>query len=368
MDPVETVGHGAESVTKDWENPDKLPDNIGAVAPDVGESALGSPMAAGDLLLIVSSPKAGAGDGSGRIAKLKDRVGAAGLEVVQESNITVVEKRVRQEQDAGRRLCVAAAGGDGTLNLLASVLGSEVPLMPFPLGTENLVARHYGLMGPNGEFDINVAVSAVLNGANRVVDAGVATFLKRNGSRRNKLFLIMASVGFDAEVVRRMHLTRKGHINLWSYLKPIVAVLRRYRYPRIEVEQLDRQPEAVVEKAAELQSERFKVAWALLFNMPRYAAGLSIESLADETDGALDFCGLSYGSHFHGLRYLFGVLSGQHTRWADVKRFRGASFRLSSGKPVAVQLDGDYAGRLPMEVRVESKRVTLRLPASCMKL
>lgn len=274
------------------------------------------------------------------------------MEVVVETDITVVQKRVAAESASGRKMCVAAAGGDGTLNLLASVLPPEVPLMPFPLGTENLVARHYGLLGPTGTFDLDVAVQTVLRGRLKRVDAGMATFLKRNKSRRDKLFLIMASVGFDAEVVRRMHLTRRGHINRWSYLKPILASLRKYRYPRIRVES----------PGGTSSDDPLTVAWALLFNLPRYAAGLSIESLADETDGELDFCGLSYGSHVHGLRYLVGVLTGRHTSWKDVKRVRGASFRLTSTLPVAVQLDGDYAGRLPVEIRVEPQRVTLRLP------
>lgn len=343
------------------ENPDNLSVETSQSVPVGSELSANTRLQKGDLLLIVGSPKAGAGNSGARIALLKERIAAAGLETAIESDITTVQKRVAEELLSKRRLCVAAAGGDGTLNLLASVLSPSVPLLPFPLGTENLVARHFGLLGKNGSFDINVAVDAVLNGRNHRIDAGVATFLKRNGSHREKMFLIMASVGFDAEVVRRMHLTRKGHIHRLSYLKPILAVLRRYRYPRISVESGEELScEHPIIDEAGLKS--LSVAWGLIFNLPRYAVGLSIESMADETDGQLDFCGLDRGSHFHGLRYLLGVVTQRHTSWKDVKRFRASWFKLNSKTPIAVQLDGDYAGRLPMEVRVEPRRVTLRLP------
>jgi diacylglycerol kinase family enzyme len=214
------------------------------------------------------------------------------------------------------------------------------------------------LISDSGVFDIDVAVATAVRGRLCHIDAGVATFFKRKKIRSEKMFLIMATVGFDADVVRRMHLTRKGHIRRWSYLKPILTSLRKYRYPRIRVEPLG-SVDGVNEPKFE---EPLTVAWALLFNLPRYAAGLSIETLADETDGSLDFCGLSRGSHANGIRYLLGVIFRKHTGWSDVKRMRGKHFRLSSVLPVAVQLDGDYAGRLPVEIRVEPLRVTLRLP------
>jgi diacylglycerol kinase family enzyme len=47
-----------------------------------------------------------------------------------------------------------------------------------------------------------------------------------------------------------------------------------------------------------------------------------------------------------------GVLRGRARRW-----------HLSSEQRVPYQLDGDYAGRLPVEIQVLPQRVTLRLPS-----
>jgi diacylglycerol kinase family enzyme len=368
MNPVENLGHG----TAEHDGSDK-----NCHAAERGDDAMTIPTVApsaplelgrGDLVIVAASPKAGSGEGHRRISQVSARVAASGIEVVVESSLKKIVALVTQAITSQRPLCVAAAGGDGTLNLLASALPRHIPLMPFPLGTENLVARHYGLLSPTGVFDEQVAADTLIRGRLLRIDAGFAKFLSRRKLRRERMFLIMASVGFDADVVRRMHLTRRGHIRRWSYLKPILASLRRYHYPRIHVERLDHDRSAATSGAAatgETDSrgdDPLTVAWALLFNLPRYAVGLTICATADATDGKLDFCGLRYGSHVHSLRYLAGVLLGRHTTWADVTGLQGCKFRLSSSKPLAVQLDGDYAGRLPIEVRLEPQRVLLRLP------
>lgn len=302
----------------------------------------------GDTVVIATSLKAGSGAGREGLDLLEQALRAADLRVARETDVAIITRRVDEALERGRPPCVVAAGGDGTLNLMASVLSAEVPIMPLPLGTENLVARHYGVSSAP-----LAAAETILRGRSLRIDAGIASFGSRAESlrrRRERMFLVMASIGFDAQVVRRMHLTRRGHIRRWSYLKPILATLRSYRYPPVRVELVGEEAEAL------------KVAWALVFNLPRYAAGLAVETEADETDALLDFCGLREGSMLHGLRYLGGVLAGRHAGWPDVHRIRGERFRFSCDAPLAVQLDGDYAGRLPVEVRIEPQRVTLRLP------
>ncbi len=301
-------------------------------------------------MVIASSPKAGSGAGRDRLELLRQKLAAADLRVEMHSDLATLRHRVDEALEGGRPPCVVAAGGDGTLNLMASLMPASVPIMPLPLGTENLVARHYGVSNLP-----EAAAETILRGRSLRIDAGIARFGDATQPRRRsreRMFLVMASVGFDAQVVRRMHLTRRGHIRRISYAKPILATLRSYRYPPVRVEQF----------GSEADGDPLTVAWALVFNLPRYAAGLAVEAGADETDGLLDFCGLRDGSLLHGLRYLGGVICGRHARWPDVHRVRSEHFRFSSETPLAVQLDGDYVGRLPLEIRVAPQRVTLRLP------
>ena len=55
------------------------------------------------------------------------------------------------------------------------------------------------------------------------------------GRPDKRIFLMMAGCGFDAEVVRRLHQERTGHIHHLSYAKPILDSIRSYEYPELRV-------------------------------------------------------------------------------------------------------------------------------------
>jgi diacylglycerol kinase (ATP) len=251
---------------------------------------------------------------------------------------------------------IVTAGGDGTLALVAQNTPPSTVLLPMPLGTENLLAKHFGFTA-----NPNDIIETLLHGIDRPIDAGIA-----NG----KLFLVMATCGFDAEVVRAMHLTRRGHINRFSYTRPILRTLKRYRFPPLSVTLLSEHPDDGSKtcdiQADSLQAEQLvSCRWAMIFNLPKYAASLPIETAAICDDGLLDFTGLTNGSIVSGLRYLGGILAGRHIHWRDVTRKQITGCRISSPVRVPYQLDGDYAGRLPLEIRVLPNYIKLRLPTNC---
>lgn len=337
------------------------------LAPAHDDAAAGGSPRRVRRVIVACSPNAGAGDGSQRLEDFLAALTARQIEVVVRSELSAIEQLIARPPEDLVETVLVAAGGDGTLNLIASRADPQLPVMPLPLGTENLVARHYGLFEPGRFPTTQRLLQTLLHGEDRTIDAGMVTFPKARKGRRERMFLIMASVGFDAEVVRRMTLTRRGHIRRWSYFKPILATLRKYRYPPIRVSAVLAAAgaaaggEAMETTAA--KTECTPVAWALVFNMPRYAAGLEIESAAREDDGVLDFCGLTRGSHVQGVRYFLGVLLGRHTAWRDVHRMPVRELTLESDRPLAIQLDGDYTGRLPVRIRLARRRVTLRVPS-----
>lgn len=232
---------------------------------------------------------------------------------------------------------VVAAGGDGTLSLVAQTTPPETVIAPMPTGTENLVSKHFGVCSEA------VPMNAMLMSGRTVkIDAGLA-----NG----RLFLVMVTCGFDAEVVRAMHLTRRGHISRLSYFGPMIRAIRRYRFPELTV------------TLASDASPHVTCRWAMVFNLPRYAAGLDIEPQALGDDGVLNLCAMQNGSVLGGLRYLAGIIAKRHSLWPDVVRRPITSCEISSHTPVAYQIDGDYGGKLPVKIGVLPGRVRLRLPA-----
>jgi diacylglycerol kinase family enzyme len=100
----------------------------------------------------------------------------------------------------------------------------------------------------------------------------------------------------------------------------------------------------------------------MTFNFPCYGGSLSIEPDANGSDGLLDVITFRQGSVPSGLRYLAGVLTRRHHLFRDVVRLRGTSVRFSSDQRVPYQLDGDYGGRLPLEIEMLPSRVHLLLP------
>ncbi len=292
-------------------------------------------------VLISKNPRSGASDQSAKVDALAVALENRGLNA---TILTDIEELLQQVQQFGgsnesELVCVVAAGGDGTVSLLANSLPANTPLAIFPLGTENLLAKFLHCTA-----DAESAAAMIVAGETVTLDAGRA-----NG----KLFLVMASCGFDADVVHRLHSARTGHIRHWSYAKPVVSSIGKYRYPTIKIS-LDGQSETVNSK------------WAFVFNVPRYAMNLPIVADADPTDGRLDLCTFRGGSLARGLFYLFAVLARRHRTWTNSRhlQFETLTMETDSVQPVPFQLDGDPAGFLPVTIETLPGFLTLIRPAS----
>jgi diacylglycerol kinase family enzyme len=242
---------------------------------------------------------------------------------------------------AGRLRAVVAAGGDGTIRLLAERTTPETPLFILPLGTENLLARYLELTP-----DPRQSARIVANGLTVRHDAGLAG---------DRIFTLMAGCGFDADVVRRLHDRRQGHIHHLSYAKPILDAIRKYDYPELRVYYA---PADAADANADLTQE-ISARWAFVVNLPRYAGGLSFAPGASGSDGLLDVCTFKEGSLWYGLVYLSGVLLGQHETMQDFERVQTRRLRIESAGLAPFQLDGDPGGQLPVEIRVLPARLTL---------
>jgi diacylglycerol kinase family enzyme len=213
-----------------------------------------------------------------------------------------------------------------------------VPITLLARGTENLLAKYFQMgLTPESVAEI------IASGQTRTVDAGVA-----NG----RLFVLMASCGFDADVVSRLHAQRRGHIRHWSYLRPILEAIGKYDYPPLTIHQT----------LADGTQQTLESRWLFAFNLPCYAFALGLAPEADGGDGLLDACAFRQGSFWHGLRYLTAVTRRRHRELADCSISRVQRLRVESIRPVPFQVDGDPGGILPLEIEVLPGRMTLVIP------
>ena len=174
-----------------------------------------------DRVLVVANPTAGAGAREQAVADLVACLRSHEFVVELVRNASEIESLARQLQAAGQLRAVVAAGGDGTVAEVVNRTAADVPITVFPLGTANLLARY---------LNIPADPRAVA----RLVSEGTACGSTRRAN--NRVFLLMAGCGFDADVVARLHRQRSGrHISYWTYARPILESIRNYGYPKLRI-------------------------------------------------------------------------------------------------------------------------------------
>lgn len=298
-------------------------------------------MAQPQHILIAANPKSGAVSRQALLDGLRDALISDNFSVDVCTSLEQVERQAAELHNAGRLRAVVSAGGDGTAAALANRITAEIPMLVFPLGTENLLAKHLGLTS-----DVTAASARLRASRSLALDVGLAN---------NKMFLVMASCGFDAAVVEDMHANRKGHINRWSYTGPILRTLSRYRFPLARLSESDAMAQAEREQHA---------AWTFIFNLPRYAANLQFCPQADPLDGKLDVCTFRKPGIVKGVGYLTRLWLGSHQRMTEFSHSLATSITMQhtdgqSALSIPYQLDGDPGGVLPLEIRVLPGRLKL---------
>jgi YegS/Rv2252/BmrU family lipid kinase len=224
--------------------------------------------------------------------------------------------------------CVVAVGGDGTVADVINELPAGVPLATLPAGTENLFASEFGF----GRSGLELA-ERIAAGRTRTID------LARAGDRR---FSLMMSAGFDAAVAHRLAQWRAAsprlrRVNRLSYIKPIFDVIRSYAYTPLEVE---------------ADGVRVEGAEAMVFNLPHYGFELRFAPGARADDGMLDWVVFDAPGIGRLAGHLMNVLSGRHQGSPGVLHGRARRVVIRAASAVPVQVDGDAAGRTPVEVEV----------------
>ena len=286
---------------------------------------------AANVVLIAQNPKSGASNRGKLVEQLGRRLQDSDLVVEIIQDIDELTQKTADYLAKKELRCVVAAGGDGTVSLLVNRLPPETPFFVFPLGTANLLAKFL-----KTNLSLSRATHCILNGKTIRLDIGKAN---------DQLFVVVASCGYDADVVHRLHTARKGHINYASYLLPVARSIFGYSFPKMRLladGQLISQPK-----------------WAFVFNIPKYAVGLQFCPNADPQDEKLDVCSFAGGGFWKGLGYFFSVLFRQHHRLnsCNFHQFRKLEIQSESDQPVPLELDGDPAGFTPVTIEVLSDRL-----------
>lgn len=240
---------------------------------------------------------------------------------------------------------VVVAGGDGTVRHVAAGLkGSAVVLGIIPTGTANLFALNIGLpiRGRFGASRVALDVHAALQAPATAYDVGTVTWVAHGQGRsksdarraaiwRTETFLAAAGLGKDAAAVAQ---TTEAHKGRWGWLAYLRSGARHLLEPPAQytVETDGRPPEAVL-------------AWTVLWaNTARIPAGIKVFPFADPRNGSLEMlCAHPrHTAQWAGVAW-HGLL--RQPERASALTYRTIQHaRVSTQRPLALQLDGDAIG------------------------
>jgi YegS/Rv2252/BmrU family lipid kinase len=233
---------------------------------------------------------------------------------------------------------VVAAGGDGTVHLVAEeLLGTTTALGILPLGRVMNVARALGI-----ERDIDAAAEILVTGEIRAIDTGEAT----GPDGRVVAFFEAGSVGLNAAIFREV--TRADEGDPVSILRTIWVAFR-YRPARMTVE-VD---------GDTISSRALMVA---VSNGPYLGLGMTVAPTARLDDGRFDVRVFRHFSKLDLLRHLASIAFGRRQYAPHVSTYRSESVRISSVHPLPARADGVDLGTTPVTYRTRPGALRVVVP------
>lgn len=256
--------------------------------------------------------------------------------------------QARAALEAGAAV-VAAYGGDGTVRAVASALaGTGTPLAIVPAGTGNLLARNLAIP----VTDPDEALRTAMAWSERKVDVGRVEIdvTGEDHAPRGETFLVMAGLGFDAEVMASVEPRLKERVGWWAYVVTGVQLLRG-RKTRVVLRMDDREP----------VTRRMRSV--IVGNCGELTGGVRLMPDAALDDGWLDVVVVSAGGVVGWAAVIAAVLTRSRHGHPVVEHFRCREIEIRTESLQQVQLDGDPAGEARvLRARVDPLALAVRVP------
>ena len=288
-------------------------------------------------ILIIVNPAAG----RARFSERRLRRFVAALE---RQGCTVVLRRAGPSPGQVERLAgqaepgfdaIVAAGGDGTISAVVNGLGGRaVPFGVLPLGSANVLAR---------EIRLPRAPEAL---ASLITTGPVSPiWLGRVGERA---FVMMASAGFDSEIVAALSPELKRRVGrlafAWGFL------VRLWHCPACEL-------------TVRADGVEYRAAAVVAAKGRHYAGPFVVAPGADLAEPVLELVLLDRRGRWAMLRYATALFLGRVPRLGDIAIVRARQASVAGNRALPVQADGEIVGELPITLAVADRPLLLIRPA-----
>lgn len=298
-----------------------------------------------DAVLIVN-PTAGGGRRVPQLDEARRIFREAGIETELQSTTAAGEAThmARHAVETSRQL-VIVCGGDGTVNEVVNGLAcSQVPLAVLPAGTANVLAKELCL-----PWNLPRAAERIIHAPYRRIALGLAIPEKSSGEPR--YFLSLAGAGADGALVSAVRPEIKLKAGILAYWQEGFRQLTRYDFPMFRT--------SMAGSACDIDASLVVVG-----RTKHYGGPFKITTEADLLEPQFELAFVTTRSAWRYMAYLpllwFGKLRGaRHVRFFKTDSLQCAS---NSASHVQIQVDGEPAGRLPVEFRIVPDALTLAIP------
>ncbi|MDF7663485.1 diacylglycerol kinase family protein [Bifidobacterium sp. ESL0763] len=257
---------------------------------------------------------------------------------------------------------LVAVGGDGTVRTVASAVGGTGHILGIvPIGTGNLFARNMGIPID----DIEAALTVATSRGERLVDMGRMALLDRPADDHAHAFLIIAGIGFDADMIDDTDPQLKNNISWLAYFAGAMKHLFAPKYRgTITITSDD-------DTARTITNVHFRTMLAgNCGQIPMF----SLMPDASFDDGRLDFEIIDTSGGILGWANLFGdvmhqTITGKAQQSpistnSTMDQIQGVSAEVRLEKPALAEVDGDMLGESDhIRFTIEPKSLCVRVPS-----
>ncbi len=236
---------------------------------------------------------------------------------------------------AGGVNVIIVHGGDGTINeAVNGIAGTATALATLRGGTANVWAGEIQM-----DRDPVKAMRQIVRGERRRIDLGSA-----NG----RCFLLMAGVGFDADIVPGVNRALKRRIGPLAYIVAgVIAVFRaKDRTARVSIDGATSEMHAY---------------WLIVSNTRSYGGTIDILFRAEVDDGLFDVGIMHHGGPWHMAIDGIRALLKRHERSPNIEYINARVVDVETAG-LRVQLDGELCGETPMRFEMWPQALTVIVP------
>jgi len=233
---------------------------------------------------------------------------------------------------------VIAAGGDGTINEIAEgIAHSQTPMAALPGGTANVLAVETKV-----GLNLERAAERLPELRPRRISMGHVTC---DGGGVSRHFLLMAGIGLDAHIVYRVNAGLKWRLGKFAYWVAGWSLLGR----------------RLAEFDIEIDGRKRRCSFALVSKVRNYGGDFTIARNVTMFDDRFEVVLFEGRSTLRYVKYFAGLALNRLGGMKGVTVLNATRVVASAPEDsrVYVQIDGEYAGRLPAEINIVPDALTL---------